>query len=61
MNQVAVEGMKCQGCADTVTAKLGQVVTNVKVDLDAKVATFDGDASVDQLNQTLADTPYSVK
>lgn len=61
MNKVAVEGMMCQGCADTVTEKLGQVVSNVKVDLDAKSATFDGDANIDQLNQTLADTPYSVK
>ncbi|MFC6169147.1 heavy-metal-associated domain-containing protein [Loigolactobacillus jiayinensis] len=60
MKKVNVNGMKCQGCADTVTEKLSSVVNNVKVDLENKVATFDGDASVDQLNAALADTSYTV-
>ncbi|MFD0896512.1 heavy-metal-associated domain-containing protein [Loigolactobacillus binensis] len=60
MKKIAVKGMMCQGCADTVTEKLSSVVNNVTVDLDKKTATFDGEASIDQLNATLADTPYSV-
>ncbi|WP_367297305.1 heavy-metal-associated domain-containing protein [Loigolactobacillus coryniformis] len=60
MQKVTINGMKCQGCADTVTEKLGSVVNNVNVDLDSKTATFDGTASVAELNAALADTSYSV-
>jgi Cation transport ATPase len=61
MKQVAVEGMMCDGCAQTVTEKLSTVVSDVNVDLAGKRATFNGDATLEQLNATLAETPYSVK
>ena len=57
---VIVEGMKCDGCAKKVTEKLSSVVNNVNVDLANKTATFDGDASIDQLNDALNGTHYSI-
>ena len=45
-------------CAEHVQDRLGQKVTNVKVDLRHATATFDGDATLADLNATLAGTRY---
>ncbi|CAJ1230046.1 hypothetical protein LZY01_15810 [Levilactobacillus zymae] len=58
MKTVLVEGMKCVHCAEHVQDRLGQKVTNVKVDLRHATATFDGDATLADLNATLAGTRY---
>ena len=61
MKQVAVEGMMCDGCAQTVTEKLSTVVSDVNVTGVQTCALPIWDATLEQLNATLAETPYSVK
>lgn len=60
MPKINIEGMRCDNCAKHVSEHLSQKVSNVKVDLVSKTATFDGDATVDELNATLVDTRYKV-
>lgn len=50
-----LEGIKCAGCANTVKERFSNVpgVTNVEVSLENKVATVEGDASVDALQASL--------
>nr|WP_071131163.1 heavy-metal-associated domain-containing protein [Enterococcus timonensis] len=57
-----VNGMKCDGCANTVTEKLSEVsgVEHVEVDLAAKTATVTGNAKPRKLAASLKDTPYSL-
>lgn len=59
----AVEGMKCQGCVDTVTEKLSGVegVTNASVSLENNNATVSGDFNEADLKNSLSDTHYSLK
>ena len=58
-----LEGIKCAGCANTVKERFSNVpgVTNVEVSLENKVATVEGDASVDALQASLEGTKYSIK
>ncbi|KRN89542.1 heavy-metal-associated domain-containing protein [Ligilactobacillus ceti] len=60
MKKAEIAGMKCAGCISTVEEKLSQVVSDVTVDLATNTASFNGDATLDQLNAALSDTPYSV-
>ncbi|MBF1720647.1 MAG: cation transporter, partial [Streptococcus sp.] len=50
-------------CANTVKERFSNVpgVTNVEVSLEDKVATVEGDASVDALQASLEGTKYSIK
>lgn len=58
-----LEGIKCAGCANIVKERFSSVpgVTNVEVSLENKVATVEGDASVDALQASLEGTKYSIK
>ena len=58
-----LEGITCAGCASTVKERFSNVpgVTNVEVSLENKVATVEGDASVDALQASLEGTKYSIK
>ncbi|GEO70668.1 heavy-metal-associated domain-containing protein [Levilactobacillus acidifarinae] len=58
MQTVLVEGMKCSHCADHVHDRFSQKVTNVKVDLRHATATFEGTATLDELNATLVGSHY---
>ncbi|MCD8506256.1 MAG: heavy-metal-associated domain-containing protein [Alkalibacterium thalassium] len=59
-----VEGMNCNGCANSVKAAFTQVegVQEVKVNLDAKEADIISqiELSEDKLKEALADTTYTV-
>ncbi|MFC6322699.1 heavy-metal-associated domain-containing protein [Companilactobacillus baiquanensis] len=59
----AVEGMKCQGCVDTVTEKLSNVsgVKKAFVSLDNNSATVSGDFNDADIKNSLNDTNYSIK
>ena len=58
-----LEGIKCEGCANTVKERFSNVpgVINVEVSLETKVATVEGDASVDALQASLEGTKYSIQ
>ena len=58
-----LEGIKCAGCAKTVEERFSSVpgVASVEVSLENKVATVEGDASVDALQASLEGTKYSIK
>ena len=58
-----LEGITCAGCANTVKERFSNVpgVTHVEVSLENKVATVEGDASVDALQASLEGTKYSIK
>lgn len=65
MNQlVSVEGMTCSGCANTVqTAFEGlEEIQSVNIDLAAQTAFIetDNELTINQLNDSLIDTNYSV-
>ncbi|TLQ19175.1 heavy-metal-associated domain-containing protein [Lentilactobacillus parafarraginis] len=60
MPKVTIEGMRCNNCVKHVTEHLSQKVSNVKVDLASKTATFEGNTTVDELNATLADTRFKI-
>lgn len=59
----AVEGMKCQGCVDTVTEKLSNVsgVTNASVSLENNNVTVSGNFDENELKSSLDDTSYNIK
>ncbi|MGK0550969.1 heavy-metal-associated domain-containing protein [Enterococcus faecalis] len=61
---VKIEGMKCDGCVQTVTEKFSQIegVTAVDVRLETKSATVttNREVSNEELNKTLNDTKFSV-
>lgn len=64
MNQTFnIEGMSCEGCANAVTAKLksDDRITEASVDLDSEQASLQSDTEllVSDINDLLADTPYS--
>lgn len=60
-----VEGMSCNGCANTVKSLLETIegVTNVEINLDEKQAVIDSIKKLDksQLKEALSDTSYTVK
>lgn len=55
-----IEGMKCAGCAQTITMDFEAVpgVTSAKVNLDTKTAVVEGDFSEQALLDSLRGTPY---
>lgn len=61
---VAVEGMKCEGCADTVKNKFENLdgIQKVEVDLETKTAFVETERelTVEELNSSLSDTKYEV-
>jgi len=62
--EVFVEGMKCQGCANTVIEKFESVkgVESASVDLPSKKVTLDTRSVIDPavLDSALVNTKYSV-
>lgn len=65
VKQIAtVEGMKCDGCANTVQTKFNELsgVSKVEVDLDSNTAVLDAESNLtaDDLGSALEDTPYEV-
>ena len=56
-----INGMKCQGCVNTVTKAFESVpgVKEVKVDLADKKATVEGDFNPAAVVASLDGTPYS--
>lgn len=59
-----IEGMKCEGCANTVVEKLQSVegVERIVVDLETKQAIVESPNDIDAsvFDQALSDTNYSV-
>lgn len=57
-----INGMKCEGCAKTVTERFSGVagVTDVAVDLAKKEATVTGNATKEVLNASLSGTKFSI-
>lgn len=62
--EVLVEGMKCEGCANTVQEKFEAIegVDSVEIDLINKKAVLESQSNIDKdtLVFALADTKYSV-
>lgn len=58
MHRVLIKGMRCSHCAEHVQERLGQKVTQVQVDLRHATATFTGQATLAELNATLAGTRF---
>ncbi|WP_010580198.1 heavy-metal-associated domain-containing protein [Liquorilactobacillus vini] len=58
--EVLVSGMKCSGCADKVQKAFSGLngVDQVKVNLTAGKASFNGQATLEELNNVLAGTHY---
>lgn len=57
-----VEGMSCQGCANSIQTLLDTSgkVQSAKVDLENERVTVDSDMALnlDDMNEIIADTPY---
>ena len=62
--EVVVEGMKCEGCANTVREKFEAIegVKSVTIDLKNKKAVLESQSIIDKetLVSVLSDTKYSV-
>ena len=62
--EVLVEGMKCEGCANTVQEKFEAIegVDSVEIDLINKKVVLESQSNIDKntLVFALADTKYSV-
>ena len=62
--EVLVEGMKCEGCANTVKEKFKSIegVESVEIDLINKKAVLESQSAIDNntLNSILSDTKYFV-
>lgn len=63
--QVIVEGMSCNGCANSVKHKFSALegVHSVTVDLETKTVEIDSQTDIEdaRLKEALADTNYSVQ
>lgn len=61
MPTIAVEGMTCEHCEQTVEEALEDVegVSDVRVDRDEERATVEGDAGVDELVTAVEEAGYS--
>ncbi|SFC69286.1 Copper chaperone CopZ [Alkalibacterium subtropicum] len=63
--QAKVEGMSCNGCANSVKAAFAQIdgVSDVAINLDEKQATLESSQQLTkaQLEEALADTSYTVE
>lgn len=62
--EVTVQGMTCQGCANSVKTKFEKIkgVNSVEVDLENKLATLNTELEIpkDSLQTALEDTNYEV-
>lgn len=62
--ELTVEGMKCEGCANTVVERFTGIsgVKEAVVNLETKSVHIQGDAPVNEteLRESLSDTNYSV-
>ena len=62
--EVLVEGMKCEGCANTVQENFEAIegVKSVEIDLVNKKVVLESQSAIDNntLNSTLSDTKYFV-
>ena len=58
-----IEGLKCQGCANTVKEQFGKVagVESVEVDVDTNTATVSGYFNEQELTDSLKETKYAIK
>ncbi|MER2064114.1 MAG: heavy metal-associated domain-containing protein [Alkalibacterium sp.] len=63
--QAKVEGMSCNGCANSVKAAFSSIegVSDVEINLDEKQAAIvsSNELTKDQLEAALADTSYTVE
>lgn len=57
-----VPDISCEHCQRAIEGEVGQVagVDHVRVDIDAKVVTVDGDASDDAVRAAIDEAGYSV-
>lgn len=55
MKSIVVEGMHCPKCVASVTKALSEVpgLSNVSVNLEKGLATFDGDATEDSIKKAI--------
>ena len=62
MTTLTVEGMKCEGCEQTVEDTLTDVpdVDTVSVDRTTETATVEGDADSDELVAAVEEIEYTV-
>lgn len=62
--EVTLEGLKCEGCANTVQEKFAAVegIDSVNIDLVNKKAVIESQSEIDNntLNSALSETKYSV-
>ncbi|MBM6616029.1 heavy-metal-associated domain-containing protein [Desemzia sp. RIT804] len=62
--EITIEGMKCEGCANTVKQRFLEVegVNEAVINLETKSALIQGDVPVNEtaLRESLAGTNYSV-
>ncbi|GEK91739.1 heavy-metal-associated domain-containing protein [Alkalibacterium kapii] len=65
IKEVTVEGMKCQGCANTVKENFSSIegVDSVEVDVANNKVTVESQKEIDKqtLKSALSDTKYTVK
>lgn len=61
---VFIEGMKCQGCVDSIKERFEAIagIDSAEIDLENKKATITGsnDVSLDELQKSLEGTKFTV-
>lgn len=62
MKKITIEGMSCGHCKARVEKALSELdgITSAVVDLEAKTATIEGDASDEVIRETVDDAGYDV-
>lgn len=62
MKKIIIEGMSCGHCKARVEKALSELdgITSAVVDLEAKTAIIEGDASDEVLRETIDDAGYDV-
>jgi len=62
MGTVKINGMKCQHCVKSVTEALEKIdgVSNVKVNLDAGEASYDGEVDSETITQVISGIGFEV-
>lgn len=62
--EVKVEGMSCEGCANTIKQRFSGLpnVANVEIDLENKLATIESSERIsdEELQEALEGTNYSI-
>ncbi len=56
MPTIRIQGMRCQHCVASVTKALEAIdgISDVRVDLEAKEATYSGEADLETVKQAIA-------